>query len=269
MANITDQFVTSFSQLFFSTTQIVGSDVENPTEAEVRAWFDASATTPEQVQVTTLALSGTATAGDFNLTVDGTSFVIASTATTAALVAADIRTGLIGLIDITVSGSGANVILTGAAGKGDFVVSAATPQNGITLSETVVSFTVASGGTQLVPLVMEIGTLSNEATVIDTPTFGEKFRGKLRGQLDGGQLDAQLYWAPRNTIHQALRTAAEDGTQVYVGIKWNSDASATDSEFVYFDSFVSSFGIDTTFDDVAKVACTFVVDGAEHFASAA
>ena len=47
---------------------------------------------------------------------------------------------------------------------------------------------------------MEIGTLSNEATVIDTPTFGEQYRGKLRGQLDGGQLDAQLYWAPRNSF---------------------------------------------------------------------
>ena len=114
---------------------------------------------------------------------------------------------------------------------------------------------------------MEIGTLSNEATVIDTPTFGETYRGKLRGQLDGGQLDAQLYWAPRNTFHQELRTLAETGVPVYVGIKWNSDSTATNSEFVYFDSFVSSFGIDTTFDDVAKVSMTLVVDGAEHFAS--
>ena len=268
MANITEQFVTSFSELYFSTTRIVANDVESPTEAEVRSWFDASATTPEQVQVTTLALSGTATAGTYNLTVDGTTFAIASTETAAADVAGDIRDGLIGLIDIDATVSGDSLVLTGRAGKGDFVVSAATPQNGLTISETVVSFVVASGGTQLVPLVMEIGTLSNEATVIDTPTFGEKFRGKLRGQLDGGQLDAQLYWAPRNAIHQELRVAAEDGTQVYVGIKWNSDANSTDSEFVYFDSFVSSFGIDTTFDDVAKVACTFVVDGAEHFASA-
>ena len=269
MANITDQFVTSFSELYFSTTRITGADVENPTEAEVRNWFNASATTLEQVQVTTLVISGTGDgAGTYNLTVDGTTFAIASTSTAAADVAGDIRDGLVGLNGITVSGATTNVILTGDAGKGDFVVAAATPQNGSTISETVVSFTVASGGTQLVPLVMEIGTLSNEATVIDTPTFGEKFRGKLRGQLDGGQLDAQLYWAPRNAIHQELRIAAEDGTQVYVGIKWNSDANSTDSEFVYFDSFVSSFGIDTTFDDVAKVACTFVVDGAEHFASA-
>ena len=40
-----------------------------------------------------------------------------------------------------------------------------------------------------------------------------------------------------------------------------------DSEYVVFNSFVSSFGIDTTFDDVAKVSSTFVVDGKEYFAS--
>ena len=115
---------------------------------------------------------------------------------------------------------------------------------------------------------MEIGTLSNEATVIDTPTFGEVYRGKLRGQLDGGQLDTQLYWAPRNPFHQELRRLSESGKEIYVGIKWKNQAgdNAGDSEFVYFDSFVSSFGIDTTFDDVAKVSMTLVVDGAEHFA---
>ena len=114
---------------------------------------------------------------------------------------------------------------------------------------------------------MEIGTLSNEATVIDTPTFGEVYKGKLRGQLDGGQLDTQLYWAPRNHVHNLMRTYAEDGTQIVAGIKWRNQAVGGDSELVVFDSFVSSFGIDTTFDDVAKVSSTLVVDGAEHFAS--
>ena len=115
---------------------------------------------------------------------------------------------------------------------------------------------------------MEIGTLSNEATVIDTPTFGDIYKGKLRGQLDGGQLDTQLYWAPRDAAHQHLRQLSESGTRVYVGIKWKNEAgNFGDAEYVYFDSFVSSFGIDTTFDDVAKVSMTLVVDGAEHFAS--
>ena len=118
-----------------------------------------------------------------------------------------------------------------------------------------------------VPLVMEIGTLSNEATVIDTPTFGETYKGKLRGQLDGGQLDTQLYWAPRNFVHNLMRKYAEDGTPIVAGIKWRTQAVGGDSELVVFDSFVSSFGIDTTFDDVAKVSSTLVVDGAEHFAS--
>lgn len=125
-----------------------------------------------------------------------------------------------------------------------------------------------SASTFLVPLVAEIGNISNEATVIDTPEFGKKFKGKLRGQLDGGSLDAQLYWAPRDATHILLRDWAENGTAIHVGIKWKSTASDTsDAEYVYFDSFVSSFGIDTAFDDVAKASATFIVDGTEYFAA--
>ena len=32
MANITDQFVTSFSELYYSTTRITASDQSNPSE---------------------------------------------------------------------------------------------------------------------------------------------------------------------------------------------------------------------------------------------
>lgn len=122
-----------------------------------------------------------------------------------------------------------------------------------------------------VPLVAEIGTLSNEATVIDTPEFGKVFKGKLRGQLDGGSMDAQLYWAPRNFIHVKMREYATNGNAVTFGIKWkpSADAAAANSELVVFDGFVSSFAIDTAFDDVAKASTTLVVDGAEHFATGA
>ena len=252
MANITDQFVTSFSQLFFSTVQISASDVVNPTDTEVRAWFDRA---PTQQIVTAVV---TTSAADAVITLDGTEFTGAfatdATGTAAALavvIDADSR--------FTATASSGTITITGV-NLHVFVVA-----DGTSVASTTVAFVE---GTHQVPLVMEIGTLSNEATVIDTPTFGDVYRGKLRGQLDGGQLDAQLYWAPRNPIHQEIRNASENGVQVYVGIKWNSDALGTDSEFVYFDSFVSSFGIDTTFDDVAKVSATFVVDGAEHFASA-
>ena len=118
-----------------------------------------------------------------------------------------------------------------------------------------------------VPLLSEIGSLSNEATVIDVPEFGERFKGKLRGQLDGGQLDTTLYWAPRETAHLLIRELASGGAAIGAGIKWlPDDGVATKGELVVFNSFVSSFGIDTAFDDVAKVNSTLVVDGAESFA---
>ncbi len=119
-----------------------------------------------------------------------------------------------------------------------------------------------------VPLLSEIGSLSNEATVVDVPEFGERFKGKLRGQLDGGQLDTTLYWAPRETAHLLIRELAAGGVAVAAGIKWLPDDGATTlGELVVFNSFVSSFGIDTAFDDVAKVSATMVVDGAESFAA--
>ena len=116
-----------------------------------------------------------------------------------------------------------------------------------------------------VNLVAEIGTISNEANIIDVPAFGDTYRQKLRGQLDAGQLDAVLYWAPRDAQHLVLRNAATNGTTLYVTIKWKDDATGTNTEYVTFKAFVSSFGIDTTFDDVAKANCTFAIDGALNF----
>jgi hypothetical protein len=115
-----------------------------------------------------------------------------------------------------------------------------------------------------VSLVAEIGSISNEANVIDVPEFGATYKGKLRGQLDAGQLDSVLYWAPRDAMHKSIQDAATDGSIVYVGIKW-SDNAGSDAEYVTFKGFVSSFGIDTSFDDVAKANTTFVIDGALTF----
>lgn len=117
-----------------------------------------------------------------------------------------------------------------------------------------------------VSLVAEIGSIANEANVIDVPEFGQTFRGKLRGQLDAGQLDSVLYWAPRLADHLALRTAAESGSVVYVTVKWIDGANV---EYVTFKGFVSSFGIDTAFDDVAKANVTFIIDGALTFIAGA
>lgn len=118
-----------------------------------------------------------------------------------------------------------------------------------------------------IPLIAEIGSISNESTVIDVPEFGERFKGKLRGQLDGGQMDTTIYWAPREVNHVLVRELAQTGKAIGAGIKWKPDDISTASELVVFNSFVSSFGIDTAFDDVAKANTTLVVDGSESFGS--
>ena len=226
MANITDQFVTSFSELHINASKLPTIASGTAGDTIIRNFF-TGATTGASVVVL-----GTVTSGDLTAS---TSFTVVDTTGTSVFFVTDATTA-----------SGTTILNT--------------------VAEIIALTTVTFVGAQ-VPLVMEIGTLSNEATVIDTPTFGELYRGKLRGQLDGGQLDSQLYWAPQNFVHELLRTLAEDGNSLSVGIKWNRTANGSDSEYVVFNSFVSSFGIDTTFDDVAKVSSTFVVDGAEHFAS--
>jgi len=144
----------------------------------------------------------------------------------------------------------------------------------ITLGATAADITVAgllASGLDLewakIPLIAEIGSISNESTVIDVPEFGERFKGKLRGQLDGGQMDTTIYWAPREVNHVLVRELAQTGKAIGAGIKWKPDDISTASELVVFNSFVSSFGIDTAFDDVAKANTTLVVDGSESFGS--
>jgi len=117
-----------------------------------------------------------------------------------------------------------------------------------------------------VTLIAEIGSIANEANIIDVPEFGATYKGKLRGQLDAGQLDTVLYWAPRNTEHLALQAAAVSGATQYVTIKWIDGSNV---EYVTMKTFVSSFGIDTSFDDVAKANVTFAIDGALTFVSGA
>jgi hypothetical protein len=132
--------------------------------------------------------------------------------------------------------------------------------------------TVSAGnvGTKI-PLVGELGNISNEATIIDTPTFGETYKGKIRGQLDAGQLDATLYWAPQmdstagdslSNVHDDLKTKAENGTHVTFGIKWADDAAGTNKQYVAFRAYISSFGIESSFDDVVKASMTIAIDGA-------
>ena len=234
MANITDQFVTSFSELHINGAAISSTIGDTG----VRDFFTGGRSTAAD---TTIVIGATGTAPAASAIADGS--------TTAQLVRITDTTGT----DVYFLYTIAATVTAANYADVDAVVTAMTEAGSTFVSAQV-------------PLVMEIGTLSNEATVIDTPTFGEVYRGKLRGQLDGGQLDAQLYWAPRNFVHSLLRTLAETGTALSAGIKWNSNSTGTDSEFVVFNSFVSSFGIDTTFDDVAKVSATLVVDGAEHFA---
>jgi hypothetical protein len=302
---ITTKFVTSFSELYLRENAFTDSDglflglndasVAStslaPTAANIREWFNDDGNEGTAKVCTHAFTSSSAGVADtiiYTITDAGglvldTLSVVYETAdvadATAAATESAISNGDVNLSDSTwitsVTSAAAVITVTFTAAAGNAVLSASGLPAGTNLTfsaETITTpFADGDNSTLIVPLLMEIGTLSNEATVIDTPTFGDTFRGKLRGQLDGGQLDCQMYWAPRNTVHLRMREMAENGTALSVGIRWKptADAVAASQELVVFNSYISSFGIDTTFDDVAKVTATLIVDGAEHFASGA
>ena len=119
----------------------------------------------------------------------------------------------------------------------------------------------------LIPAVAEMGTVGNESNIIEVSAFGEEFKGKLAGQSDSGSIDCSLNWSPRNAVHVALREAATSKVPMSMGIKWKSDAAGTNAEYVIFNGLVSSFSIETGFDDVVKASSTIAIDGATHFDS--
>jgi hypothetical protein len=270
MANLSNKFVTSFSELYFRPSLLTSGEKSSP-----KTWFAATGAGSTAKVFTVATTVTTASAGTLVLrytnvatgTTDSIAVPVAGSAT-AATIAGDIKTALATNADFTngsVTTGSFDATLVASAGDASLVVEDTV--TGVTVAISVATpYAAGSGATLLIPNVMEVGSLSNEATVIETPTFGEAFKGKLRGQLDAGQLDAQLYWAPRNSTHLAMREAATNGTACSFGIKWKSDAAGSNAEYVVFDGFLSSFGIDTSFDDVAKASSTMIVDGALTFA---
>jgi hypothetical protein len=269
MANISTKFVTSFSELYFRPSTLLTSELADP-----KTWFAATGS-GATAKIMTVTVTGSASATGTLVVrttnpvtgVIDSALVSVTSADSATVVGAALKTALGLNADLTTGTASAGVFsATALAAAGDVSIATEDAIAGITVTVTTPTpFVAGSGGTLLIPNVMEIGSLSNEATVIDTPTFGEAFKGKLRGQLDAGQLDAQLYWAPRNSTHLAMRSAATVGTACSFGIKWKTDAAGADAEYVVFDGFLSSFGIDTSFDDVAKASSTMVVNGALTF----
>ena len=269
MANLSSKFVTSFSELYFRPTGLTAAELANPS-----SWFAVTGTNPTAKTFTVTVTVTTAVAGNLvirytNAVTGRINTVLAAVGAgdSVAVIAGSVKAAIVADADIsggTVTGGAFTATLLASAGNSSIEVEDAVA--GVTVSIIQAqAFVGGAGATLLIPNVAEIGSLSNEASVIETPTFGDAFKGKLRGQLDAGQLDAQLYWAPRNSTHLAMRNAATNGTACSFGIKWKSDAAGTDSEHVIFDGFLSSFGIDTAFDDVAKASSTIVVNGALTF----
>lgn len=173
--------------------------------------------------------------------------------------------------------------------------------------------------------IMDLGTISNEANVIDVPEFGQEYAGKLVGQLNAGTLDLTIAWNPGDTQHDDLKVALTNKTRHGFIIRWHdggygsdqttavagreykitalggvtdwsaiggsatasvgdvftctaasadldttltaSGATATEAnaDFVAFNAYISSFGIETTIDDAVKASVSLAIDGGLEF----
>lgn len=122
---------------------------------------------------------------------------------------------------------------------------------------------VAADALTAVAKVMDLGTISNEANVIDVPEFGQDYAGKLVGQLNAGTLDMTIAWNPGDTSHIALKDAVTNKTKTLFAIRWTPDGTAND--YVTFNAYVASFGIETSIDDAVKATVSLAIDGQLHF----
>ena len=126
MANITDQFVTSFSELYYSTTPINGTI----NESSIRSWFTTASTTGVAKRAT-VTIAGTVAAGDtFTAVVGGTTFLENGSSVTATLRA----TALAALINdddrFGATASAGVITIIGATGTGDFTVTVSSTGTG-------------------------------------------------------------------------------------------------------------------------------------------
>ena len=76
--------------------------------------------------------------------------------------------------------------------------------------------------------IIDLGTIQNEANVIDVPEFGQDYAGKLIGQLNAGTLDMSVAWDPSDVEHQVLQAAVTGKTRYMYFIDWLSGAYGTD-----------------------------------------
>ena len=123
---------------------------------------------------------------------------------------------------------------------------------------------VTSANWAAVGKIIDLGTIQNEANVIDVPEFGQDYAGKLIGQLNAGTLDMSVAWDPSNTEHGVLKNAVTSKSRYSYVIRWD-DGGGTNFEYVGFNAYASSFGIETSIDDAVKASVSLAIDGQLYF----
>ena len=116
---------------------------------------------------------------------------------------------------------------------------------------------------QVVSKIIDLGTIQNEANVIDVPEFGQDYAGKLIGQLNAGTLDMSVAWNPSDTEHLVLQAAVTGKSRYTYAIRW--DDGGGNFEYVGFNAYVASFGVETTIDDAVKASVSLAIDGQLYF----
>lgn len=123
---------------------------------------------------------------------------------------------------------------------------------------------VTGAGYSSIAKIIDMGTISNESNVIDVPEFGQDYAGKLVGQLNAGTLDMAVAWDPSDTQHIQLKDAVTAKTLLTYSIQWN-DGGGSNFEYVGFNAYVATFGIETTIDDAVKANVSLAIDGGLFF----
>lgn len=112
--------------------------------------------------------------------------------------------------------------------------------------------------------VQSVGEITDEATIIDVPSYGSQYLRKVVGSKNAGSLEIVVNIIPDATaapIQQALRDAYASGVSVAVQVQMLNEAGDAGDE-VTFNGLVSSASITNEFDSVRTQTFNIAIDGA-------
>ena len=112
--------------------------------------------------------------------------------------------------------------------------------------------------------VQSVGEITDEATVVDIPSYGSQYLKKVVGSKNAGPVEIVVNLNPDSITapqQKLLRDAYKNDTKIYFTIQMLNSAGDAGDE-ITFEGFVASASISNEFDAVRTQTFSVAIDGA-------